>query len=82
MIAVVGAIRTRSYEDKKGNKRTAFEVYATEVSFCGSKNSSLPQSASQTAPSEKEPEGIGYYSNATAADFSEICIDDEDYVEV
>lgn len=87
MIAVVGAIRTRSYEDKKGNKRTAFEVYATEVSFCGSKaggnpsTASGPPSLSGTAV-HKAAEVIGYYSNATAADFSEIYIDDEDYVEI
>lgn len=87
MIAVVGAIRTRSYEDKKGNKRTAFEVYATEVSFCGSKAGGNPSTASGSpslsgTAGQSEAEGISYYGNATAADFAEICIDDEDYVEV
>lgn len=38
MIAVNGRIQTRSYEDKQGNKRTAVEVVADNVSFCGSKN--------------------------------------------
>lgn len=38
MIAIQGRIQTRNYEDNNGNKRTAFEVVATEVSFCGSKN--------------------------------------------
>lgn len=42
MIAVQGRIQTRNYEDKDGNKRTAFEVRATEVSFCGSKNETNP----------------------------------------
>ena len=37
MIAITGAIQTRSYEDKNGNRRTAFEVVADEVSFCGGK---------------------------------------------
>ena len=37
MIAVQGSIQTRSYEDKQGNKRTAVEVVADSVSFCGSK---------------------------------------------
>ena len=37
MIAVQGSIQTRSYEDKQGNKRTAVEVVADTVSFCGSK---------------------------------------------
>jgi single-strand DNA-binding protein len=38
MIAIQGSIQTRNYEDSNGNKRTAFEVLAKEVSFCGSKN--------------------------------------------
>lgn len=37
MIALRGSIHQRNYEDKNGNKRTAFEVIADEVSFCGSK---------------------------------------------
>ena len=37
MIAVQGSIQTRNYEDKNGNKRTAVEVVADNVSFCGSK---------------------------------------------
>lgn len=36
MIAVSGSIQTRQYEDRDGNKRTAFEVIAREVKFCGS----------------------------------------------
>lgn len=40
MIALRGEIQTRSYEDNSGNKRTATEVLAMEVSFCGSKNES------------------------------------------
>ena len=38
MIAVQGSIQTRNYEDKNGNKRTAVEIVADNVSFCGSKN--------------------------------------------
>ena len=33
MIAIEGAIQTRKYEDKDGNKRTAFEVVANNVQF-------------------------------------------------
>ena len=46
MIAIQGSIRTRSYEDKDGKKRTAFEVVAREVSFCGGKNDNAPAQAS------------------------------------
>ena len=40
MIAVQGSIQPRSYEDRDGNKRTAVEVVADSVSFCGGKNDS------------------------------------------
>lgn len=46
MIAVQGSIQTRSYEDKNGAKRTAVEIIADNVSFCGSKeteNKFVPQ---------------------------------------
>ena len=36
-IAVQGAIQTRSYTDKDGNKRKAFEVLAEKVDFADSK---------------------------------------------
>ena len=38
MIALQGRIQTRSYEDRQGNKRTAVEIVADNVSFCGGKN--------------------------------------------
>ena len=40
MIALQGRIQTRNYEDKQGNKRTAVEVVAEKVDFCGSKKES------------------------------------------
>ena len=70
MIAIQGRIQTRSYEDKTGAKRTAFEVVAHEVSFCGSKN----QSAAKPTADNQIMSG---YSNASASDFDEIT-DDED----
>ena len=33
LIAIVGTIQTRNYEDKNGNKRIAFEVVADEAQF-------------------------------------------------
>ena len=55
MIAVQGAIQTRSYTDKEGVKRKAFEIVAEQVSFCGSKQEQdgrQPQAdtSAQTAP--------------------------------
>lgn len=61
MIALQGAIQTRNYEDSSGNKRTAFEVLAREVSFCGDKKeaSSAPTQMSAPAPGgfEEIPDG-------------------------
>lgn len=38
LMAVHGSIQTRTYTDKDGNKRKAFEIVADDVSFCGSKD--------------------------------------------
>ena len=37
MIAVSGNLQSRKWEDKDGNKRTAWEVIANHVWFCGDK---------------------------------------------
>ena len=60
MIAIQGSLQTRRYEDKDGNKRTAYEVVANNVEFCGSKNENSGNSApKQSAPSKKAvDEGI------------------------
>lgn len=39
MIAITGRLQSRRYEDKTGASRTAFEVVADEVFFCGRKES-------------------------------------------
>ena len=67
MIGIQGSIQTRNYEDSNGNKRTAFEVLAREVSFCGGKNETSPAPAQASTPT---------YTPAPA-DFEEIP-DDED----
>ena len=43
LIALTGSIQTRKYEDKDGNKRTAFEVLADDVSFCSAKKEKSPE---------------------------------------
>lgn len=37
-IGIVGKLTSRNYEDKNGNKRTAFEVICDSVELCDSKN--------------------------------------------
>lgn len=79
MIAVQGSIQTRNYEDKTGAKRTAFEIVADNVSFCGSKaesgtgNFAAPVSAAPSAPASPAPS----FSTAGANDFSSADMEDE-----
>ncbi len=76
MIAVQGSIQTRSYEDKQGNKRTAVEIVADNVSFCGGKNetnSASPMPSAVSAPSAPAPS----FSTADSGDFEMIEGDDD-----
>ena len=66
MIAIQGRIQTRNYEDNNGNKRTAFEVVATEVSFCGGKNEGA------SAPSMPATSTIPGFSEMPVDNFEEI----------
>lgn len=75
MIAVQGRIQTRNYEDNNGNKRTAFEVVATEVSFCGGKNEGNNNSEKPNSPPDTST--ASGFSNASPADFEEIGDDDD-----
>lgn len=57
MISVQGRLETRQYQDKNGNNRTATEVLAAEVGFCGPKAADKPATASyekQTANHVRE----------------------------
>ena len=61
MIAVEGSIQTRKYEDKDGNKRTAFEILANTVSFCGKEASSTPaESTPFTDTDTADDEGLPF----------------------
>ena len=66
MIAIEGSIQTRSYEDKNGNKRTAFEVIVNRASFCGSKNESGAAGNGYSAPAAQPAS----FQNNTADDFA------------
>lgn len=57
MIAVQGSIQTRQYEDKQGNKRTAVEIIAENVSFCGSKSENSNTVTSYTPNAENATHG-------------------------
>ena len=53
MIAVQGSLQVRNYEDKDGNKRTAYDVVADNVSFCGDKKPSQDEPQPQDEPQTK-----------------------------
>ena len=51
LIAIEGSLQTRQYQDKNGNKRTAVEVVANNISFAGAKRQdgqSVPSYEQQT----------------------------------
>lgn len=55
MIVVQGSLQTRNYEDKNGNKRTAVEIVADNVHFCGSKADNQQTTPSTTSPLDIDP---------------------------
>lgn len=58
MICVDGSLQTRNYEDKEGNKRTAFEIVAQNVYFADSKRDGAAP-AGQSQPSSFSDEDSG-----------------------
>lgn len=84
LIAVDGSIQTRTYEDKTGNKRYAFEVVANNVHFTGEKSGSTggqggygapaPMQAPAARPAPAEPVS---YAAGSADDFA-VLDDNED----
>lgn len=60
MIAVQGSLQVRNYEDKNGNKRTAYDVVADNISFCGSKNEGA--NSSYGAPRQDAAPAVSYQS--------------------
>ena len=79
MIAVEGSLQSRTYEDKAtGGKRTAYDVVADNVSFCGSRAESGTAGGGSygNAQQQQQPAERSSYSNAQAEDFSTVLDDD------
>lgn len=77
LVAVQGRMETRSYEDKNGIKRKAYEIIVDNVHFAESKRDS--QNNAQTAPRYDETSQIApSFSNSDAGDFAEISGGDDD----
>lgn len=85
MISVQGRLETRQYQDKNGNNRTATEVLAAEVGFCGPKAADKPavrdfdqQTESYTSEAKASystPQAAQNFSQGSVDDFAEITDD-------
>ena len=75
LIAVNGSIQTRTYQDKNGNNRKAFEIVADNVHFAGSKTGGNPGTGSY-APRQEVPREMAQeapsYSAGSNEDFAVI----------
>ena len=71
LIAIEGSLQTRQYQDKQGNNRTAVEVVANNINFCGSK---ADNAGSLSAPTEGPRVGAPApeYSRGPGDDFAMI----------
>ena len=69
-IIVQGSIQTRSYQDKDGNKRKAFEIVADNVHFAESKRDGDSHGGNRAAAASQRPD-VG------ADDFDEIPASDD-----
>lgn len=78
MIAIEGSIQTRTYQDKDGNKRKAFEVIANNVQFAESKkDSSYSSFSKEEKPVASNSMDFSTYSNGNDDDFQTIESDDD-----
>lgn len=69
LVAVEGEIQTRSYSDKDGNKRKAFEIVADTVHFAESKRSQAAATVEYAEPPA--------YASSDTGDFERVPSDDD-----
>ena len=78
LVAVQGSIQTRTYTDKDGNKRKAFEIVADNVHFAEAKRDGVgaPNSFHSKTDNTSEQPAPAYASGDTG-DFEEMPSDDD-----
>ncbi|TQI68976.1 single-stranded DNA-binding protein [Clostridium sp. KNHs216] len=79
-IAVQGEMQSREYTDRDGNKRTAWDVIASNVEFCGSKSDSEGNSGGSYQPVTHAPDippDAPQYAKGDTGDFEQMPIDDD-----
>lgn len=80
LIAIEGSLQTRQYQDKNGNKRTAVEVVANNISFAGAKrqdSQSAPSYEQQTASHVEQAKAQTGFAQGSADDFAVINDNDD-----
>ena len=78
MMAVQGSIQTRSYTDKDGNKRKAFEILAEKVSFCGGKQGESEKAADVSWTQEPAEQSKAFTTGEPVREYEEIALSDDD----
>jgi single-strand DNA-binding protein len=76
MIAITGKLQSRQYQDRSGNNRTAIEIVANNVDFCGGKAEQGPEQR----PEQRVDEGgnVPHYAQEAPAQAAK----QEDFVEL
>ncbi len=83
LVALEGSIQTRTYQDKDGNNRKAFEIIANNVHFAEAKREGAPRadygSSSSTGEEAYKHQGAAApsFENGSDDDFKEIPADDD-----
>ena len=74
LVAVQGSIQTRSYEDKQGIKRKAFEIVADSVHFAEPKrdNYMAPQAPRYDQTQSAPPQAPAAYSSGSVSEFEPV----------
>lgn len=87
LILIEGSMQVRNYEDKTGNKRTATEVIAENVSFCGDSGNKGGESRGSNSSDTKFPvpdefnepaKGKNFSVGDFSSEFEEFDTDDSD----
>ena len=76
-IGVDGAIQTRDYVDKEGNKRNTFEIVADRVFFVESKGGGGASSSQEDPFEHPMSDAPAVYASGSADDFTAIEGDDD-----
>ena len=73
-VAVTGALTTRAFEDKNGNKRTAYEILVDALSLLSDSNSSAPKQG----VTQGENNATAPYSAGGDVEYVEMMSDDSE----